>query len=65
MSEVIVRMEMPQGCDDCPFWDMLLCCCAKGRKYVGSSPVRPDWCPIVGELPEQHGREIIQNANNS
>lgn len=54
MSKLIVEMEMPQGCDDCPFRDMLLCRCAKGRKYVGSSPVRPDWCPIVGVLPE-HG----------
>ena len=55
MSECVVRMEMPKGCEDCPFRDMLLCCCAKGRKYAGSSPVRPDWCPILCQLPEGHG----------
>lgn len=58
MSECVVRMEMPQGCVDCPFINMLLCCCAKGRRYVGNSPVRPDWCPILCQLPEGHGRLV-------
>lgn len=67
MSECVVRMEMPEGCADCPFMDIELCCCAKGRKYAGSSPVRPDWCPIICQLPEGHGdlveaKEITVNV---
>lgn len=58
MSECVVRMEMPQGCEDCPFRDFLFCCCVKGRKYAGSSPVRPNWCPIICQLPEGHGRLV-------
>lgn len=53
---VVVRMEMPKGCEDCPFMNLLLCCCANGRKYTGNSPVRPDWCPIICSLPEGHRR---------
>ena len=59
---VVMRMEMPQGCEDCPFMDILLCCCAKGRKYAGSSPVRPDWCPIICALPKGHGRLVDADA---
>ena len=62
MSECVVRMEMPQGCEDCPFRDMLLCCVAKGRKYTGSSPVRPNWCPIICQLPAGHGRLVDADA---
>lgn len=47
MSECVVRMEMPKGCEDCPFMDFQLCCCVKERKYAGGSPVLPDWCPII------------------
>ena len=58
----VVRMEMPQGCNDCPFRDMLLCCCVKDRKYAGSSPVRPNWCPIICSIPEGHGRLVDADA---
>ena len=57
MSEVIVQMEMPLNCWECKF-----------RKPMGICPItvryvlddagrnhRPDWCPIVGVLPETHG----------
>ncbi len=63
MSEVIVRMEMPKNCAEC-----------KLQKPMGVCPItdcyalvdawrdhRPGWCPIIGELPEQHGR-IIDEA---
>lgn len=61
MSECVIQMEMPQGCDDCPFRDILLCCRAKG-KYAGSSPVRPNWCPIICQLPEGHGRLVSEKG---
>ena len=63
MSEVIVRMEMPKDCYDCPMYDfasyrgkLTLCCNA----HLDLKPIpnngnpRPSWCPIIGELPE-HG----------
>lgn len=55
MSEVIVRMEMPFSCAVCR-------CHADGWCYLLSIQPsectydsRPSWCPIIGELPEQHG----------
>lgn len=69
MSEVIVRMEMPDWCpcelavdnngwfspcfayDGIPSRDKEFDDCVENRK-------RPSWCPIIGELPEQHGRLV-------
>ena len=58
MSEVIVRMEMPLSCAVCR-------CHADGWCYLLSIQPsectydsRPSWCPIIGELPEQHGELI-------
>lgn len=73
---VIVRMEMPVCCADCP-----CCICLNGMKPAYCKAVmvdddnivdgfmwretdpnnRPSWCPIVGELPEQHG-DLIDRA---
>lgn len=70
MSKLIVEMEMPICCADCP-----CCICLNGMKPAYCKAVmvdddnivdglmwretdpnnRPSWCPIVGELPEQHG----------
>lgn len=69
---VIVRMEMPDWCpcelaidnngwfspcfayDGIPSRDKEFDDCVENRK-------RPSWCPIIGVLPEQHGR-IIDEA---
>lgn len=67
MSEVIVRMEMPKDCYDCPMYDFAvyrgkstLCCNAHFdlKPIPNNGNSRPSWCPIIGELPEQHGRLI-------
>lgn len=70
MSKLIVEMKMPKDCYDCPMYDfasyrgkLTLCCNA----HLDLKPIpnngnpRPSWCPIIGELPEQHGR-IIDEA---
>lgn len=67
MSELIVEMNMPKDCYDCPMYDfssyrgkLTLCCNA----HLDLKPIpnngnpRPSWCPICGVLPEQHGRLI-------
>lgn len=69
MSEVIVRMEMPDWCpcelaidnngwfspcfayDGIPSRDKEFDDCIENR-------TRPSWCPILGVLPEQHGRLV-------
>ena len=62
MSEVIVRMEkMPQNCYLCPmanfFVDKQPYCRLTMRwdECTKNGFKRPSWCPIIGELPEQHG----------
>ena len=71
MSECVVRMEMPESCDKCPF--LLKCSYCEGYNDVcvlapdnakyewnlfdGIKPTeKPSWCPIVAVLPEKHGR---------
>ena len=61
MSECVVRMEMPK--DKCPLMDMDKdwCHCRIENKYCSfweSSHKRPDWCPIICALPENHGRLV-------
>ena len=63
MSEVIVRMEMPkipQNCGECKFHKPLYHTqyCVLEGKNCAPWKTRKDWCPIVGVLPEQHGRLI-------
>ena len=61
MHECIVRMEMPERCCDCGMADGLTCM-ATGGVYGRDVPKmtwirrRPDWCPIICQLPEGHGR---------
>lgn len=71
MSEVIVRMEMPKGCYECPMYDFavyrgkpMLCCNAHFalKSIPNNGNPRPSWCPIIGELPEHHGRLIDSDA---
>lgn len=70
MSKLIVEMEMPVCCADCP-----CCICLNGMKPAYCKAVmvdddnivdglmwretdpnnRPSWCPICGVLPDEHG----------
>lgn len=69
MSEVIVRMEFRKNCLDCDLRQIVYgdsyadtdVYCSKENRFVGKrfgstkDLARPDWCPIVCKLPEQHG----------
>lgn len=68
MSEIVVRMDIPKDCPMCPMshWNKLDqftgCEVAPGRLFEMSkseeyrnSNTRPDWCPIIGYLPDHHG----------
>ena len=60
MSEVIVRMAMPKNCAACPLVDDSERCIFLGT-FASDKINRLPKCPIIGELPEQHGR-IIDEA---
>ena len=57
MSECVVRMEMPKCCSDCPCvnGEYGYCQADKEERQIEDPNGRPSWCPIIGELPEQHG----------
>jgi hypothetical protein len=64
MSKLIVEMEMPDNCKMCPMVRMdhygQIRCGAQGgrlihRKNFQVEIKRPSWCPIKGELPDEHG----------
>ena len=57
MSKLIVEMEMPTGCANCPMADDDSRFCKATKKYIPML-CKPSWCPIVGELPDEHGRLI-------
>lgn len=63
MSECVVRMEFPLNCLECPMYDwnrQKLCCNAHLdlRPIPNGGVPKPDWCPIVCQLPEGHGRLV-------
>lgn len=63
MSECVVRMEMPLNCLECPMYDYnrhKLCCNAHFdlRPIPNGGVPKPDWCPIICQLPEGHGRLV-------
>lgn len=72
MSKLIVEMEMPKHCP-CELADSSTGWISPCFAFYGvpsrvkdfddciENRTRPSWCPIVGELPEQHGR-IIDEA---
>ncbi len=72
MSKLIVEMEMPQNCFECNFHCVGQFC--DGMGYCSAVPPycdddcrpceekRPDWCPIKGVLPEQHGDLIDRDV---
>lgn len=65
MSECVVRMEMPkEGCHMCDARCVSALygyICGIERKnvmpFLGKKN-RPDWCPIICQLPEGHGRLV-------
>ena len=63
MSECVVRMEFPLNCLECPMYDwnrQKLCCNAHLdlRPIPNGGVPKPDWCPIICQLPEGHGRLV-------
>lgn len=75
MSKLIIEMEMPKDCPMCPMAhynkldEFTGCEVAAGKlfavtrdKAYAESICRPDWCPIKGVLPEEHGDLIDRDA---
>ena len=67
MSECVVKMEMPLNCLECPMYDYnrhKLCCNAHFdlRPIPNGGVPKPDWCPILCQLPEGHGRLVDAGA---
>ena len=74
---VVVRMEMPENCGKCPFaWYCGAgpCFCTAtlerndavddGMMWKEADPnKKPQWCPIICQLPEGHGRLVDADAN--
>ena len=73
MSECVVRMEMPKSCRECPFMTGCSYCegysdscvlapdgveCGWDFFHEEGPTKRPDWCPIICQLPEGHGRLV-------
>lgn len=57
MSKLIIEMEMPQNCGECPLLDNnYIVCRATMKDATEYGTERPSWCPIKGELPDEHGR---------
>lgn len=65
MSEVIVRMEMPLNCAVCRCHTDGWCYMLSIQPSECAYDSRPSWCPIIGELPEQHGRLVDADACSS
>lgn len=75
MSKLIIEMEMPKDCPICPMahynnlCEFIGCEVAPNKRYAiktdkayAESDCRPDWCPIVEVLPEQHGEWEIYDS---
>lgn len=65
--KLIVEMEMPKNCHECEakcvnaLYGRI---CGMTRKNIMpflDKPNRPDWCPIKGVLPDEHGDLIDRN----
>lgn len=61
---VVVRMEMPEGCWDCPCVNGEYGYCQAYKEYrqIEDPNERPSWCPIICSLPEGHGRLVDADA---
>ena len=74
MSECVVRMEMPECCDECPMeYDGFMCGAIRKRFYpkkdgcyldplIDPSKERLPDCPIICALPDGHGRLVDADA---
>lgn len=57
---LIIKADMPKGCGwDCDLWSEGLC--APLQKSVDEHTIDSD-CPIIGEIPDKHGRLIDADA---
>lgn len=69
MTKLIVEMEMSKSCpcDLIGIGYAMCCSAANTRKRIAEydecvkNGTKPDWCPIKGALPEQHGDLIDRN----
>ena len=61
---VVVRMEMPKWCLDCPCvnGEYGYCQADKEERQIEDPNERPSWCPIICSLPEGHGRLVDADA---
>lgn len=61
---VVVRMEMPKGCWNCPCvnGEYGYCQADKDERQIEDPNERPSWCPIICQLPEVHGRLVDADA---
>ena len=64
---VVMRMEMPKCCDDCAANYDCMACGITGTRWYGSEEFDPSNgrlpdCPIICQLPEEHGRLIDWDA---
>lgn len=68
MSECVVRMEMPHDglCDLAfSFLDGTFCTIESNRCNYCDDGSIPNWCPIICQLPEGHGRLVdADDVNN-
>ncbi len=52
---LIVEMEMPTNCAECPvFDDDYIVCRATKKDATEYGAERPSWCPIKGEIADEH-----------
>ena len=72
MSECVVRIKFRKNCLDCDLHQIVYgdsyadtdVYCFKEKRLVGKrfgptkDLARPDWCPIICQLPEEHGRLV-------
>ena len=77
MTKLIVEMEMPSACPcDLIGIGYAMCCSAANSKKriveydeCVKNGTKPDWCPICGVLPDEHGdlvdKETAKNAFDS
>lgn len=66
MSEYVVRMEMPQSCEDCAAQYDCMACGITGSQWYGNAEFDPSKgrlsdCPIICQLPDGHGRLVDKN----
>ena len=59
---IILDMDMPGCCRGCVLCNSYMnekwCSATEDLNDISNDLKRPDWCPIVGEITEKHGRLI-------